>query len=180
MLEAINISFESLNIATLIPMLIVIAGGLIILVIDLLKGGLDKSLYITLAIIFLILDLGSVASLEINQRGFFDVMFIDGIAILSQLVIILGSILFIAFAFSSQVFHEYRYPEFFALFLFMTAGFQFMVASDNLILIFVGLETASLSLYTLIVLHNKDKSFEAAIKYFTMGAMAAGSLLFLR
>jgi NADH-quinone oxidoreductase subunit N len=56
----------------------------------------------------------------------------------------------------------------------MVAGFQFMVASDNLILIFVGLETASLALYTLIAMHNRDKSFEAAIKYFTMGALAAG------
>jgi NADH-quinone oxidoreductase subunit N len=55
----------------------------------------------------------------------------------------------------------------------MIAGFQFMVASDNLILIFVGLETASLSLYTLIALHNRGNSYEAAVKYFTMGALAA-------
>jgi NADH-quinone oxidoreductase subunit N len=56
----------------------------------------------------------------------------------------------------------------------MIGGFQFMVATDNLILIFVGLETASLALYTLIAMHNRDKSFEAAVKYFTMGALAAG------
>jgi len=49
-----------------------------------------------------------------------------------------------------------------------------MVSSDNLILIFIGLETASLSLYTLIALHNRANSFEAAVKYFTMGALAAG------
>jgi NADH-quinone oxidoreductase subunit N len=178
MLEAINISFESLNMATLIPMLIAIAGGLVILVLDLVKSELHKSLYITLTVVFLLLDLGSVISLDINQRGFFDVMFIDGIAVLSQIIIIAASILFIPLAFSSQKFHEYQYPEFFALFLFMTSGFQFMVASDNLILIFVGLETASLSLYTLMVLHNKEKSFEAAIKYFTMGAVAAGFYAF--
>jgi len=53
-----------------------------------------------------------------------------------------------------------------------------MVASDNLILIFVGLETASMALYTLIAMHNRDKSTEAAIKYFTMGAMAAGFFAF--
>ncbi len=49
-----------------------------------------------------------------------------------------------------------------------------MVATDNLILIFVGLETASLALYTLIALHNRANSYEAAVKYFTMGALAAG------
>jgi NADH-quinone oxidoreductase subunit N len=178
MIEAITIPFESLNIATLIPMLVAIAGGLVILVLDLLKSDLDKTLYITLTIVFLLMDLGAVFGLDINERGFFDVMFVDGIAILSQIIMIVASILFIPLAFAAQKFHEYKYPEFFALFLFMTAGFQFMVASDNLILIFVGLETASLSLYTLMVLHNKDKSFEAAIKYFTMGAMAAGFYAF--
>jgi len=40
------------------------------------------------------------------------------------------------------------------------------------------LETASLALYTLIAMHNRDRSFEAAIKYFTMGAMAAGFYTF--
>lgn len=53
-----------------------------------------------------------------------------------------------------------------------------MVATDNMILIFVGLETASLALYTLIAMHNRDKSFEAAVKYFTMGALAAGFFSF--
>ena len=178
MLEKITIPLEALNLPTLIPMLIAVAGGLTILVIDLFKKDLDKSLYIVLSILFLTMDLGAVFDLELNQRGFFNVMLIDGIAVISQIVMIVASGLFILFAFSSQRFHEYRYPEFFALFLFMTAGFQFMVASDNLILIFVGLETASLSLYTMMVLHNKDKSFEAAIKYFTMGAMAAGFYAF--
>jgi NADH-quinone oxidoreductase subunit N len=45
-------------------------------------------------------------------------------------------------------------------------------------MIFVGLETASLALYTLIAMHNRSRSFEAAIKYFTMGALAAGFFVF--
>jgi NADH-quinone oxidoreductase subunit N len=88
-------------------------------------------------------------------------------------MIIVGSIIFTPLALTSKRFHEYSYPEFFALFLFMVAGFQFMVTSDNLILIFVGIETASLALYTLIALHNRANSYEAAVKYFTMGALAA-------
>ncbi len=178
MLEPVSVSFESLNFATLLPMLIAITGGLLILFIDLLKSNLDKSIYIVISIMFSLMDLGAVITLDLNTRGFFDVMFIDGIAVLSQIIILGASILFISFAFASNRFHEYQYPEFFALFLFMISGFQFMVASDNLITIFVGLETASLALYTMIVLHNKDKSFEAAIKYFTMGALAASFYAF--
>jgi NADH-quinone oxidoreductase subunit N len=174
MLEPIKVSLESLNLVTLAPMLIAIAGGLVILVLDLINEKLHKSLYVMLTILILVVDFGATIGLNVNERGFFDVMLIDGISIISQLLIIVASILFTPLALTSKRFHEYSYPEFFALFLFMIAGFQFMVASDNLILIFVGLETASLSLYTLIALHNRSNSYEAAVKYFTMGALAAG------
>ena len=170
----IKISLESLNLITLAPMLVAIAGGLIILCIDLMAKNLHKSLYVMLSILFLFVDLGAIIGLEANQRGFFDVMLVDGISILSQIIVVVASMLFIPLALTSKRFHEFSLPEFFALFLFMIAGFQFMVATDNLILIFVGLETASLALYTLIAMHNRGKSFEAAIKYFTMCALAAG------
>jgi len=171
-----SITMEMLNLATLMPMLIAIGGGLIILVIDLIKENIDKSLYVMLTILILIIDLGATLGLNFgpDEKGFFDVMLIDGISILSQILILVASILFIPLALTSKRFHEYSYPEFFALFMFMIAGFQFMVSSDNLILIFIGLETASLSLYTLIAMHNRHNSFEAAVKYFTMGALAAG------
>ncbi|MDD3769572.1 NADH-quinone oxidoreductase subunit NuoN [Sulfuricurvum sp. IAE1] len=184
MLEPVNVSLASLNLATLAPMLIAIIGALSILMIDLVKEGLHKSLYVMIALLFLLLDLGALIDFggvflkNGTVLGFFDVMLMDGIAILSQIIIVAGSMLFIPLALTSKRFHEYNYPEYFALFLFMIAGFQFMVATDNLILVFVGLETASLALYTLIALHNRSKSFEAAVKYFTMGALAAGFYAF--
>lgn len=173
MLEPVNVSLESLNLITLAPMLIAIAGGLIILIIDLLNDKLHKTLYVMLTLLVLAIDFIVTYGLTVNERGFFDVMLMDGISIISQLMIIGGSMLFIPLALTSKRFHEFSYPEFFALFLFMIAGFQFMVATDNLILIFVGIETAALALYTLIALHNRENSYEAAVKYFTMGALAA-------
>jgi len=180
MLSPVNVSLDSLNLITLAPMLIPIVGALFILVIDLFKGGLDKSLYVVLSLLFLFLDfVALIDSSEIFSQngvtmGVFDVMLIDGLAIIAEFIIVGASMLFIPLALTHKRFHEFSYPEFFALFLFMIAGFQFMVATDNLILIFVGLETASLALYTLIAMHNRDTSFEAAVKYFTMGALAAG------
>jgi len=174
MLEPISISLESLNIGSLVPMLITMSGALLILCVDLIKKDLSKSLYVMLSILFLLGDLGVVLGYQGASRGFFDVLLVDGMAIIAQIIILLASMLFIPLALTSKRFHEFSYPEFFALFLFMVAGFQFMVSTDNLILIFVGLETSSLALYTLIAMHNRDKSFEAAIKYFTMGALAAG------
>jgi len=178
MLHTITISLSSLHISTLMPMIIVILGGLGILCIDLINKNLSKSLYVMLSILVLVIDLGVVLGYSGPSRGMFDMILSDGIATLGQIIILVASMLFIPLSLTSKRFHEYSHPEFFALFLFMTAGFQFMVATDNLMLIFIGLETASLSLYTIIALHNLEKSFEAAIKYFTMGALAAGFFVF--
>ncbi|MDD5157385.1 NADH-quinone oxidoreductase subunit NuoN [Sulfurimonas sp.] len=180
MLSPINVSIGSLNLITLAPMILPIVGALFILIIDMFKSGLDKSMFVMLSLLVLGIDFAllieSAGMFRANGTimGVFDVMLVDGLAILSQFIIVIASMLFIPLALSQKRFHEFSYPEFFALFLFMIAGFQFMVATDNLILIFVGLETASLALYTLIAMHNRDKSFEAAVKYFTMGALAAG------
>lgn len=179
----VSIEFASLNFGTIVPMLVAIVGALVILCVDLVNRKLDKSLYIMLAVLFLIVDFGTLVGFSGNVRGFFDLMLIDGISILSQGVIVIASILFVFTAMGKLRFQEYRYPEYFALYLFMVAGFQFMVSSDSLILIFVGLETASMSLYTLIAMHNRKNALEAALKYFTMGALAAaffafGSMIF--
>lgn len=174
MLEPVSVDLASLNLPSLAPMMIIIVGALVILTIDLVAKGLSKSFYVMISVLFILLDLGAVLGYNGAVRGFFDVMLMDGIAILAQGIILVASALFVPLALTSKRFHEFSFPEFFALFLFMIGGFQFMVASDNLILIFIGLETASLALYTMIAMHNRHRSFEAAIKYFTMGAMAAG------
>ncbi|MGP1580510.1 MAG: NADH-quinone oxidoreductase subunit NuoN [Wolinella sp.] len=178
MLNVINISLEALNISTLLPMAMVIIGALVILGIDLFTRSNSRHFYTALSILFILLDLGTVLYFKGYARGFFDFLLIDGIAILAQIIILIASVLFIPLTLTSRRFHEFSYPEFYALFLFMIAGFQFMVSSDSLILIFLGLESASLSLYTLIAMHNRQSAFEAAIKYFTMGAVAAGFFVF--
>lgn len=178
MIPAISIDFASLNIATLAPMLVAIVGALVILCVDLINKNLDKSLYIMLTVLFLIVDFGTLYGYSGDVRGMFDLMLIDGISMLSQGIILIASIMFIMLSFTKQRFNEQRYPEYYALYLFMIAGFQFMVSSDSLILIFVGLETASMALYTIIAMHNRSNAIEAAIKYFTMGALAAGFFAF--
>jgi len=184
MLQPVDVSFASLNMPTLYPMLIAISGALLILCMDLIKSGLNKSMYVMITVLFLALDLGAVLGFvgvldSIGSvKGFFDVMLIDGIAVIAQIIMLVASMFFILLALTNQRFNEYRYAEYFALFLFMISGLQFMVSTDNLILVFVGLETSSLALYPLIAMHNKKNSFEAATKYFTMGALAAGFYAF--
>ena len=174
----VDISFASLNFATLVPMLSAILGALVIICVDLVNKKLDKSLYIVLTVLFLFIDLGTLLGYDTDARGFFDLLYVDGISILSQMIIVIASLLFVLTAMTKLRFQELRYPEYFALYLFVVAGFQFMVSTDSLILILVGLETASMALYAMIAMHNRNKALEAAIKYFTMGALATAFFAF--
>ena len=177
-MEPISINIDSLNLGTLAPMLIAIIGAISILLTDLFNKEKHKSLYVILVVLFLVFDLFTLLAHTGDPSGMFDLMLLDGIAILSQCIIIGGAILFVFLSLSKLRFQEFRYAEFFALYLFTVAGFQFMVSSDSLILIFLGLEISSLSLYTMIAMHNRMTSIEAAVKYFTMGALAAAFFVF--
>ena len=95
-----------------------------------------------------------------------------------MLIMLAGSIFFIFLSLGARSAHEYHTAEFFVLFLFVLVGYEFMVASESLMMILVGLETGSLALYTLIALHNRARSVEAALKYFIMGALGSGFFAF--
>lgn len=69
--------------------------------------------------------------------------------------------------------------EFFALVTFAILGMTLMAATRDLLMIYLGLETTSISSYALAgLLRNDPKSGEAAIKYFLTGALASAIVLF--
>lgn len=173
----ISINFADLNLPTLYPVFITTIGALFILVMDLIKP-MTKTFNTMFSVAVVLLSLVVLLNSSINQIGFFGLISIDGVAIIGQAIILIASALFLPLSLTSQRFHEFEYSEFFALFLFMLSSFQVMVSTDNIILMFIALEAASLALYTIIAMHNRDRSIEAAIKYFTMGALAAGFFAF--
>jgi len=69
--------------------------------------------------------------------------------------------------------------EFFVLSLFVLAGVMVMISANNLLTVYLGLELQALSLYALVALRRDDaRSTEAAMKYFVLGALASGFLLY--
>jgi len=65
------------------------------------------------------------------------------------------------------------------LVLFATTGMMLMISANDLIALYVGLELQSLSLYVLAAVNRDDlKSTEAGVKYFVLGALASGLLLY--
>ena len=157
-----------------------ILGGfaLLMLTVSLFARTLSYKFYAVITILALALGFGLVFGYNSGIRGLFNVMLVDGIATLSMLIMLAGSIFFIWLSLGARSAHEYHTAEFFVLFLFVLVGYEFMVASESLMMILVGLETGSLALYTLIALHNRARSIEAALKYFIMGALGSGFFAF--
>ena len=70
-------------------------------------------------------------------------------------------------------------PEFAVLVLFSALGMSIMVSAADLISLYIGLELTSLASYVLAAyLRDDDRSAEAGLKYFVLGALASGILLF--
>lgn len=69
--------------------------------------------------------------------------------------------------------------EFFVLALFATLGMAVMISANHMLVLYLGLELMSLCLYSMVAL-NRDSavSTEAAMKYFILGALASGLLLY--
>jgi NADH-quinone oxidoreductase subunit N len=69
--------------------------------------------------------------------------------------------------------------EFYVLALFATLGMMVMISANNFITIYLGLELLSLSLYASVALQRDSPvATEAAMKYFVLGALASGLLLY--
>ena len=69
--------------------------------------------------------------------------------------------------------------EFFALVLFATLGMMVMISANHLLTLYLGLELMSLSLYAMVGLQRDSAvATEAAMKYFVLGALASGMLLY--
>ena len=74
---------------------------------------------------------------------------------------------------------EMQKGEFYTLALFVLLGIQVMVSANHFLMVYLGLEVMSLSLYALVALRrDHGVSTEAAMKYFVLGALASGFLLY--
>ena len=77
----------------------------------------------------------------------------------------------------SKVYENHK--EFNALLLFSIFGMMCIAHSNNLIVLFLGIETMSIPFYVLTgFVRNREKSIEGALKYFLLGAFATGFLLY--
>lgn len=103
----------------------------------------------------------------------------DEMTQLMKLVICLS--VFLCFSYSRSYIDERQMPagDFYVLGLFSTLGMMTLVSAHSLLTIYLGLELLSLPLYAMTAIErSKADASEAALKYFIMGAIASGMLLY--
>ncbi|GBC81132.1 NADH-quinone oxidoreductase subunit N [bacterium HR10] len=127
--------------------------------------------------------LAGVVALTLWDEGprlaFSRMIIVDGFRVFFTLVILLGTLLtiFISWTFLD----EERIPpgEYFALLLFGAVGMTLLVASNDLVMVFLALETITIATYVLAGYRREDlRSMESALKYFILGAFSSAFLVY--
>jgi NADH-quinone oxidoreductase subunit N len=96
-----------------------------------------------------------------------------------KLLVLLGSGLAMAMSLGYVEREQMARYEFPVLFLFATLGMMLMISANDLIALYLGLEMQSLALYVVAAFRRETvRSTEAGLKYFVLGALSSGMLLY--
>ena len=167
------------------PEIILSLGGLVLTLIAA-WGGRKSARLCTILAIAALLGAGAYAvkfmvdpAYELGADVFSGTFRVDTFANFTKLLIYLAAIACLAVTpryFEAR--NEYR-PEYPVLIVFAAVGMGLMVSAVDLMTLYIGLELSSLSSYVLASFARSDeRSAEAGLKYFVLGALASGILLF--
>jgi NADH-quinone oxidoreductase subunit N len=164
------------NILHITPEIFIFCSALILLILGLFIKNIK--LINNLAILSLLIAVALVIN-QPFQSIYLNSYVIDEFSSLFKIMIFIGSIVTLVMFVSSREDLHINLYEFPILILFSTLGMMVMVSANDLLAMFIGLELQSLSLYVLAALNrNSLLSSEAGIKYFILGALSSGLLLF--
>ncbi|KHF25933.1 NADH dehydrogenase, NADH:quinone oxidoreductase NdhABCDEFGHIJKLMN, subunit N [Solemya velum gill symbiont] len=174
-------AFDTTQLIPLLPEIILLVGVSLVLVIDLMVTDKERTWPFMLTL-FTLLAAGCTTVMLAD--GTTQVVF-DGTYIRDPMSDILkASLLFLAvpvFIYAREGLMksgQWR-GEFMTLTLFAILGMMVMISSNGFISLYLGLELLSLCLYALVAFNrDSSKSAEAAMKYFILGALASGLLLY--
>jgi len=172
---------NSINIAAIFPELFLASTTLALLIIGVIRG--EKAFFnqIKMAKLTLVITGLLVLSSPITSGTSFNGMFaINGFTTFCKILIILGSLfaLFLSSGFYRTNIKQ-TINEFPILVLLATLGMLLMVSANSLLSLYMGLELQSLALYILAsIRRDNEKSSEAGLKYFVLGALSSGILLY--
>lgn len=173
---------DKLNLLAALPEIVLLLVACVVLIADVVRGrgapvsGIDR-----LALIALFAPFFAVLSQTGSPTEYaFNGMYVaDEFARLLKLCACVATAVTLLYARAYIAERQMYRGEFYTLALFSLLGQMVMISSNNLLVTYMGLELMSLSLYALAALRrDSGRATEAAIKYFVLGALASGFLLY--
>jgi len=168
------------TLAPAIVELIMVGGAMALLMVGVFSGKKGFKLVSWLSVLVLAIAMISATSLPFDRSVSFNGMFVvDGFAAFNKILIIIGAGLAIVMSMDYLEKENLRRFEFAILVVLATVGMTMMVSANNLISLYLGIELQSLSLYVLASINrDSSRSTEAGLKYFVLGALSSGMLLY--
>lgn len=168
------------DIQGVLPETLVVIAALVVIIADAVRRGPSGALLPTLSVLGLAAA-GAAAIAGWGEGGtvFSGTVFTDGFASLFRVLFVVIGILTILFSPHYLKITGVRLGEYYVLILTAVFGMMVMAAAANLLILYVGLETMSISLYVLAGSQRGDvKSAEAGMKYLVLGSFSSAFLLY--
>ena len=168
------------DLAVLLPELILAVTGMGLLLLGAIRGDKDTNLISLLAVLAMAVALYVLlAGTSGIDTAFHGAFVVDGFTRFAKVLVLTGSALTLLMSRGYMETVKLTRFEFPILVIFATVGMMLMVSSASFLSLYMGLELQSLSLYVLAAF-NRDslKSSEAGLKYFVLGALSSGMLLY--
>src|SRR5216117_1962967 len=116
---------------------------------------------------------------EVDFSAYGGTLVLDPFAVFFKLIFLVAAALSIAISLRYLDIERENHGEYYALILFSTMGMMFMAGAVDLVTLYIALETMAISTYVLVgFLRSNQRSNEASMKYFLLGAFSSGILLY--
>lgn len=173
-------NLTSSDFVRILPELILTGFGALIVLVEPFLPRRSKGVLGHIALIGTLLALLSTMVLVANRGpAFGNLIVVDEFSIFFRflLLIITGLTILVSLAYLER--ENIRHGEYYALLLFCAVGMGLMASANELVLLFLALETSSIATYILAGFRRNDlRSTESALKYFLLGSFATAFLLY--
>jgi NADH-quinone oxidoreductase subunit N len=180
----LDFSSQSHFLLALLPEIVLTVFGMIVLIAGVWNkeedGQANAGNLGVLALVGILLAAGANGWLYgVTQTGGDGMVVIDRFRLFANWIFLLAGALSILISLAYVTRQRLQVGETYSLMLFAVMGMMIMGGTHNLIVIFMGLEVMSISIYALAAMNRRDrKSAEAGLKYFLLGAFSTGFFLY--
>ncbi|OOG63326.1 NADH-quinone oxidoreductase subunit N [Rhodanobacter sp. B04] len=170
-----------IDILIMAPEFYLVAAACLLLLLDAFMKPEQRPMLHWISIVVLLVAIYMLIAGQSEQTvtAFGDMFVRDRVADILKIFALLTTVLVMVYARPYLIDRKLLIGEFYTLMIFAVIGIMLLVSAGNLVTVYLGLELLSLSSYALVAL-NRDARLpsEAAIKYFVLGALASGMLLY--